>query len=224
MLHADTRSLRDKALLATAREYDRLMCARRDAEIIPLAHPYQNGWEKWFALRDDANRREDGWVLRSILKIFNTSVYCRKKDFLDAKGKPLPHHLKVLPKKQVEEFRWPARYFKWLAYGHWEQETSYPPYGRYRSWYATKHSVLGYRFAVPDYYLIDDIRPYIVTHTKVIMPEVESRLKEISNKFTYILGWNRLGQLKGQKQNFFDIKEHRKVAEQTKVSLDPDQW
>lgn len=213
MLHGDQRSLNDKKLFALEREYFRLSQAKNNAPIVPLEHPFQRGWTKKFALRDDIRRRTDSWILQQLLNKFNTTIHSNNEQFIK-QGEPIPHELKILPKKAVEKFGWSQQHFKWAMYGHWHD---------YRSWRG-RAVIEGYIFAAPHYFLIDNIQPYFVTHQKVLLPDVEERLQEIENKFTHTQARHRLGKLHGQSQTWRDLKEERKLDELLKVGLDPEQW
>jgi hypothetical protein len=217
MHNLDKHSLRDKGLLALERERNRLYKAKWNAPLIPVEKPYQAGWERKFILRDDAARRAEAPIWKQILAKFNLPIFSRDKRFLDHEGHEIVQQFKVLPKKQVEAFPgWTAQHFKWLNFGH--HAPVYFHFHRGKITVTFKDAIEGYYPVITGYYLVLDIQPYIVTHMRVHMPEVEQRLAYIEKKLDGGGGIYRLNKLHGQRSHWRDPRQKRNEQ------LDPKEW
>jgi len=171
---------KDKSILKLQRELSRLWQAKWNYPLIEVDVPYQNGWTKSFELRDDISRRTDAAVFKKILKRINSKVFCRTKNFLKRDGTAIPHDLDVIGVNEWEGLGWPEHYKKYFYFG-----------------YIIRHRriIKCYSF-INSYYFVDKIEPHIITHQRVVIPQVESRIAEIRAKMSRGL-WNRLNNLKG---------------------------
>jgi hypothetical protein len=189
----DSKLKEDKLILALVRELDKLRKLTWNAPIIPLAKPYQNGWTKFYVLRDDYTRRSDAMVFIRILKEIGTECFCRKTDFIDRNGRVISPGLRVIGKDEWDKIGWPDHYKKHFRYGFHRQ------YGYGWSW--NRGSLVeGWAMTRP-FFFIEAIKPHFVTHTRTIYPDVESRKAEIDNLFTHKQYWRRYSHMKGQSQN-----------------------
>lgn len=214
----DKHSRRDKELLALERERNRLWKAKWSAPLVPIEKPYQAGWERQFTLRDDASRRSEAPAWKQILAKFNLPLFSRDKKFIDHEGHEIIQQFKVLPKKQVEAIPgWSAQHFKWLHFGH--HAPAYLVVYKGRTSIHFKNSIEGFYPVIPGFYLVDEIKPYIATHMRVHMPEVEQRLAFIEKKMEDG-GHNRLNNLHGQRAAWHTRKPLLKPQER----LDPKYW
>lgn len=221
MLYDDHKLKNDKKLLKLEREYIRLSRAQRDAPIVPIAEPYQKGWTRTHALREDILRRRDAPELKLVLSKYKTTIHCKNRDFVDSKGKPLNQDLRILPKKTVERFNWPPQVMKWIKLGFWTPASCW-----------TKYTIEGYAFFPPHYFLVWDIQPYIITHQRVLYPEIETRIEEINRKFEHLQAWRRLNRLHhgsdkgGWGKSGYGTKFYSQKDRELDIThgLDPDQW
>lgn len=189
-------SSRDKKLLALEREANRLHQAQRDAPIIPLERPYQKGWIKTFALAPDLHRRPDAEVFRTVLAKINNRLWARTREFLNKNGEPLVLRPRVISPREWERLRWPASHRRLLAFGDWETGDDY--FIHFRAWFRRRHRVNGYSVHRP-WWLREDIQPHLITHRRVNLPDVETRLAEIEAKFRCTEGRQRLSWLHGRR-------------------------
>lgn len=187
----DKTTNKDKEIFALVRELNRLYRVNRLAPFVPIEKPYQNGWIKKFALRDDYTRRNDADAHRRILEKINGIAFCRNRDFLDRKGKEYGPSLKIIGKNEWDGLGWPEYYKKYFTYGVYRVNDF--------------RMVEGYRFR-RDFCFIEVIEPHIVTHTRVLYPEIESRIQEIREIFRQNRYWQRHANLRGCKKHSSDYR------------------
>ncbi len=187
----DKKEKKDKSIIAYVRELDKLHKITREAPVVPLAEPYQNGWTKYLVLRDDYTRRDDAHVFQNIIKTIGEEVFCRKMNFLDRNGKEYGPLLRIVGKNEWEMLGWTAQYKKHFEYGI-HRRTRY--FGM--TWSDTME---GWKMVKP-YFLVEAIKPHFITHTKTIYPEVEARIAFIKKKFERNQLWRRFDHIKGRKR------------------------
>lgn len=177
---------KDKDILVYSRELDKLHRITREAPLIPLEKPYQNGWTKFFVLRDDYTRRNDAHVFRNILKVVSTEAFCRKMNFLDRRGKPYGPGLRIIGKNEWEMLGWTDQYKKYFHYGLHPYKGVYGTTGVQEGWKLLR-----------EFFFVEAVKPHFVTHLRTHYPEVEARKAYIYNKFERGQLWKRYGNLKG---------------------------
>ncbi len=215
MRHLDKHAARDKHLLRLEREQERLWRALRDASVVPLEKPYQQGWTKTYALERDVLRRPDAWVFGCVLRIVNRMVWSRERDFLDRNGDPIVLRPRIIPPREWERLGWPASHTRLFSYGHWEDEMELRP------WFRKRSRRIGYAVRRP-WWLREDVQPRMITHRRVALPAVEKRLAEIDAYFRHHLGRERLAWLHGHSLRWWmrtTIAE-RRIAKATCVSIE----
>jgi hypothetical protein len=191
MRYLNKHAAREKRLRAFERECNRLHQAKGDAPIIPLEHPYQRGWVKTYVLEDRVERRPDAQVFRNMLGAINHTVWARERTFVSRRGQPLVLRPRIIHVREWEKLAWPASHRRFFAFGTWRVEHErcwLPPY---RAW------TCGYKLVV-DWWLREDVQPHLITHQRVDLPEVKSRLAEIDAYMTRTCGWDTLSRLHGQ--------------------------
>ncbi len=180
----------EKRLRQLSREHRRLQHAQWHAPIVPLARAFQRGWEKTYVLREDIRRRPDMRVFAEVLAEVNQRLYSRNREFTDRQGHPLVLRPRIIPVAEWLQLDWPASHQRLFAYGHWRLED-----GLWRPERWRRH-ILGFRL-VRAWWLAESVQPFMVTHQRVDLPEVRSRLAEIDAFMTARRGWQRLGRLQG---------------------------
>jgi hypothetical protein len=182
----------DKQLLRLEREAWRLHRAWHDAPVVPLERPYQRGWTKTYVLADGIDRRRDAPIYRSILAVINRRVYSRDRSFvLRRTGEPIVLRPRVLHRREMEQYGWPPQHLALFELGTWliTEAPSWIRWGR--------GHFLGYKL-VRNEWLREEVQPHLVTHRRVLLPEVESRLAEIESFLTRTCGRYRLDWLRGR--------------------------
>lgn len=187
---------RDKRLLALEREHARLVQARADAPVVPLEHPYQKGWIKTFALTPEVRRRPDVEVFRTVLAAINTRLWARTRDFVNCHGEPLVLRPRIIGPREWSRLRWPASHLRLFTFGHWE--TGDVGRVHLRPWFRRSHRFTGYTIRRP-WWLFEDVQPHLITHQRVNLPDVESRLAEIDSELERRQGRHRLHRLHGHR-------------------------
>lgn len=182
---------KDKSIFALERERNKLYRIQRDAPLIKLEKPMQNGWVKYWMLRDDYTRREDAHVFRTILKVIGTETFCRKKNFLDRHGKEYGPGLRIIGRNEMEMLQWTQALKKHFHFGlHYEKNL----------WgYSSPRPIEGWKIIRP-FFFEEAIKPHFVTHVRTHYPDVESRLAQIQNKFSKDQLYNRLDNLRGNRK------------------------
>jgi hypothetical protein len=183
-------SAREKHLLRLEREVERLNQATREAPIIPLEHPYQRGWVKTYVLHEQVGRRPDAQIFRNILKVINRRVHCRNRNFVSRKGDPIILRPQIIYLGDWRDLAWPASHQKFFGFGTWRIEDPpfwLPPNRAWRCGYKLFH----------DWWLREDIQPYMITHQRVELPEVRARYAEIDAHLHHTQGWAKLARLRG---------------------------
>ena len=165
---------KQKKVYAAVTELCKLNKISWNAPLIPLAKLIQTGWVKGFTLRDDCSRRSDAQVYRTICKQIQAPVFCRKKNFIDKKGKEIKPGFRIIGKGEWDNLGWPEHYKKYFAYDIWSIGRS--------------HTKEGWGFW-RGYYFIEEIKPYFITHQRTKIPEVETRIAELEGFINNNNGW-----------------------------------
>ncbi|HYC70952.1 MAG TPA: hypothetical protein VEB66_07095 [Opitutaceae bacterium] len=190
MNFADKHSRHDKELLRLDRELDRLRLAQWHAPIVPLEHPYQRGWVKTLVLREDAAHHPDAKVFRAVLAAVNQRVFWPRRDFLRRDGSVVGVRPKLIRLHEWRSLAWSPAHQRLFAWGSWSTEDSHSC--------GLRRGVPGFRLMRP-WFLEEAIFPHMITHQRVDLPEVRSRIAEIENRFARCLGRERLLWLRGRR-------------------------
>jgi hypothetical protein len=179
-----------KQLRRLGREHSRLQRVQWNAPVIPLEHAYQRGWEKTYVLRADIHSRPDRRIFADVLPFVNQRVYSRNREFHDSEGRPIVLCPRIIPVAEWRKLAWPINHQCWFAFGHWRIED--------RLWMQTRWTwyVLGFKL-IRGWWLEEQVRPFMVTHQRVDLPEVRRRLTEIDRFMDLHCGWDRLMRLRG---------------------------
>jgi hypothetical protein len=193
MRFLDKHSGRDKRLLVLEREAKRLRHAQDHAPVIPLEHPYQRGWEKFYVLEERVAKRPDAADFRAMLALINRRVYSRTRDFVNRCGHVTVLRPRIIPEREWMKLAWPARRQRFFGYGHWRLDD--------QPWTSIKWRpyLTGFKL-VHLSWLREEIQPHLITHQRVELPEVRSRLAEIEAQMEFTQGWHRLDRLHGRRQ------------------------
>ncbi len=182
-----------KKLRRLEREAKRLWQVRRDTPLVALEQPYQRGWFKTYVLDARVAHRADAPMFREMLRAVNQRVYSRNREFRSARGFPIVLGTRRISLHRWTKLNWPARHKQFFRLGCWriDDEEFRRSQPRHRAWRR------GYKLEI-DWWLREEIQPAMITHQRVALPEVESRLAEIEALMTRVCGWNRLQRLHGR--------------------------
>lgn len=145
-----------------------LISMRRDIPLIPLDKPYQKGFVRCFAVREDVGRSKDRIFFEGILKKINTYMYSENRRFLKKKRK-------FGRKKYIEREQKLDRIFPWEwnspKTGLTSREKQYfLKRENYNS--VKKKTTVYYEFIEPWRFCLK-VKPYMITHYKPIDAELE---------------------------------------------------
>jgi hypothetical protein len=213
MTFPDKIYLKDKRLLALEREYNRLLQAKAEAPVVPLERPYQRGWVKSFVLAPDVLRRPDLAVFRTMLAAINQRLWCKNREFINRLGEPLLLRPRIIGLREWARLRWPASHLRLFTFGHWEDGDTL----HYRPWFRRRRLITGYTIRRP-WWLKEAVWPHLITHQRVAMPEVETRLAEIESEFQRRQGRCRLSWLHGHRVRW---RERHSLADRIDHMLEP---
>ncbi|MCX6951740.1 MAG: hypothetical protein NTV51_06190 [Verrucomicrobia bacterium] len=208
MRFLDKHFAREKQLRRLEREAQRLWQAQGAAPIIPLERPYQRGWVKTYVLEDRIERRPDAELFRALLREVNKRVYSRERSFVNRGGHPIVLRPQVIHVREWQKLAWPASHQRFFAFGTWRVEDVkfwLPPH---RAW------TCGYKL-ISMWWLREDIQPHLITHQRVDLPDVKSRLAEIEQHMRLTQGWRRLDRLHGRRQWRWDFTAPLEVLRST---------
>lgn len=168
---------RDKQLLQLDRYEDELWRKSRRPIYVPLEPPIQKGYVRFFVLREDVARGRQASFFQGILDKINTEQYFHRKDFKKKKrvrGKKVwvdkEQYVKALYPWEIEKL---ALTPEELAY--FEERPVYS---------AQKGKEVLMKFFTQPWRFELRVRPYMLTHRRVVDPVLESRMREVDNYIT----------------------------------------
>lgn len=173
---------RDRYLQKLERERRELWNQLGDAPIRKLDEPYQRGWERFFVLSEEAKRRKDSDRLREVLKIVQRYQRAKSKDFYKpcwskwGRKKRMKHRLKSFTAKEFLKQKVPDEL---LQYFMTQNRRPISPRSRLRELVRSEWG--GRIFLAQPHYFQRVVKPYMITHEKVALPEVERRLSEVED-------------------------------------------
>lgn len=192
----------------------RLSRAMWDAPVVPLKETDQRGWYRFLVLCERASRRPDFEQLEELLGFVNGKQYCRKKKFLYYSYKrkrevEMTHRPRRFRLYEMLSSKIPDRLFKYFpqANGFRVINSKMLRDLPRRGWSG--------KFEVNCEHLFESVvAPYIVTHQKVDMPEVRSRLDEIEEILEQSQGRGRYQNLTGVRSwsSYYMKADHAKLV------------
>jgi hypothetical protein len=191
MRYLNKHANREKELRRLDRERGRLWHATREAPLVPLEHPLQRGWMKTYVLAKGIDRRPDAAIFRSMLAAVNQRVYSDERSFVDRfTGRPIALQPRLLSFDELESHGWPVSHRRFFERGPWringvlvraaDRVDGSATYKLVRTWW-----------------LREEVQPDLITHRRVDLPDVETRLAEIEARLTHTCGQDRLTRLYG---------------------------
>ena len=191
MRFLDKHSARDKRLLALERELHRLWQAQRRAPVIPLERPYQRGWLKFYVLEDRIDRRPDAAMFHAMLAQVNRCVYARERSFINRAGHEILLRPRVIPMHEWLKLAWPMSHQRFFGFGHWRIDD--------QPWTSIKwrRHITGFKL-FHAWWLREEVQPHLITHQRVELPAVRSRIAEIDASLASTCGRERLRRLHGR--------------------------
>ena len=169
---------RDRMLLSIDRERRELWNQLWRAPLEKLEEPYQKGWERYFVLSKQAERRRDAAELAEALELVRNYQRCAVNPFLikrsvGKKKVPWEHNLSGIRARRFLSLKVSLSLMHYFRIRLREPLTAQRLRELVNSRWGGK---LWFRY--PEY-AVSLVQPYWITHVRVALPEVESRLHEI---------------------------------------------
>jgi hypothetical protein len=163
----------DKHLLQINRLQLKIWKKKRDLGYVELKPPIQKGWERIFILREDIANTDKSEFFLGILNRINTRQFSHRKDF---KKKRKRHGKKVNVEreqflKRLSEWEFKKANFTEIEKVYFIEVDEFDP--------STKKTSKRYLFTEPWRFVLK-IRPHMITHHRVIDPELESMEAQIN--------------------------------------------
>jgi hypothetical protein len=181
---------RDKQLIQLHKRLKELDVQKRNLPFVPLEHPYQNGWKRFFVLRDDLKHSPRAEFYTTLLNKINTVQHDRDKAFKRKKRRRSRYGY-VRTKQALKEFS--AYCWNNNKMGLTEQEMA---------WFTcvetfdikTRRSEVKYVFNEPWRYVLK-IVPHIITQVKLLDWNIETELAWIDKHIDNNHLWPRINLL-----------------------------
>ncbi len=157
---------------------------------MPLAHPYQRGWKRFFVLLEDLKHGPRAEFYEALLQKINTVEHCRDKSFKRKKYRKQRYVYKVKSQslRDVGEYEWQVN-----RMGLTDEEkacfTRVETFSK-KTW----RTNIKYVFAEPWRYVLK-VAPHIVTHSIAVDGELEQELAWIEGYIEHNDFWPRINLL-----------------------------
>jgi hypothetical protein len=160
-----------KKLRKLAEEYHSSFKKRRESGEWVSVEPYQQGWVRYFSLRDDIKNRKDARYIQQALNLVNTEVYShredfKRKDYKTGKYVPIEQKLNYLLEKDYENLSPNLQ----KLFVKREVRMKYSP----KTFFAY--------FFIHEWYFVFKKEPNIITQRWLPDEEFESHIAEMQNK------------------------------------------
>ena len=188
------RKVQEKELLSMWKKKLRLMMAKRNLRWVELPKPIRKGYVRTFVLREDVAKSKEGPFFKELLKHVNTKTYCMNKDFMtkpwNSKKKiPITQGIQGIYHDTWNKLNLTDKQKSFFE-KVWKQDPKNPKAGHYV-----------FEFTKP-WMFETKIFPHYVTHTLLLDPQLESELREITNKIETNGLMPKLGKMLGWTMNY----------------------
>lgn len=166
----------DKQLIKIRKKEHFLWKTIHDLPLVPLENPYQQGWVRFFVVRDDVMRSKDGTFFQELLEKINTHMYSSTKSFVSRKKyrKSKIQHLREQLLYAIPLSQWNSNELKLSD----KEKSHFTATEKWSNCF--KRYVVNYKFNEPWRYVLR-IRPYMVTHRKALNADLESESARLEN-------------------------------------------
>lgn len=180
----------EKHLIQLRKLEKELWKKRKDLPLIPLEKPYQRGWQRSFVLREDVARSSEAEFYRTLLEKINTWQFSSEKSFKRKKKRKRRNVYieKIQTVKEFSEWEWKSPKLELTE----KEKTHF--YKRERWCSNRKRYINHYVFNEPWRYVLR-VRPYMVTHTKMVDSDLESEIQLLDNYIVNLDLRNKINRL-----------------------------
>jgi hypothetical protein len=167
---------RDKQLIQLDRHQTLLWKQKRELPMMPLAHPYQKGWKRFFVLRKDVQQSAGAGFYQGVLDKINTLEYYHDKSFIQRIRKKGRYHYEVRPQtlRLIYEDEWFGNKLKLTD----AEKLCFYRYKGFSEWHG--RVIVNYLFAEPWRFVLA-VKPHIIYEVKMIDEVLEQEIKAIDN-------------------------------------------
>lgn len=158
--------------------------------MVPLEHPYQRGWKRFFVLRDDVKHSPRKGFYEALLTKINTVEYHRDRSFKRKKRRKqrYVYQIKVQMLRELSQHSWDINRINLTE----EEKACFTRIETFDV--KTYRTEVKYVFAEPWRYVLT-IAPHIVTHTKLMDADIERELSYIDDHIDNNHLWPRINLL-----------------------------
>lgn len=166
----------EKQVLKKYKRWNELWKIRRNIPLVPLEKPYQKGFVRFFVVRDDVKRSEDGDFFEGILKKINTKMYSETQKFLKKKKK-FGRKIYVDREQKLNRlstYQWndPKLKLTTREKQYFLKREEYSPFRKRYNVY--------YEFIEPWRFVLR-VKPNMVTHYKPLDSDLEKEMSELDS-------------------------------------------
>ena len=192
----------EKDLISLWKKKIKLMQGKHALNKVELPKPERWGYKRFFVLREDVANSKEAEFYKGILKLVQNTVLSRDKEFLykDYKTKkklPIEQHIGNIShkdwNKMIAENKLTAK-----------QQACFE-----LRWYFNKNGKSGFYVyeLIKDYMFVYKVQPHYITHRFIINPQLESELKELSNRIEKQNLWPKIGKVFGWSNGWKDYAD-----------------
>lgn len=167
----------DRQLFRMYKLEESLYQKRRTLPLVPLEEPYQRGWKRTFKLREDVAGSKQADFYQDLLKKINTVDYSHNKGFTKKKRRKGKKIYEVRPQYLREFYTW-----EWV-HSKCKLTDAEKAYFSIKEYWCNQQKmvILKYVFTEPWRYVLQ-VRPNMVTHTKMVDEVLESAIQQLENQ------------------------------------------
>ncbi|MES2061187.1 MAG: hypothetical protein V4456_04665 [Bacteroidota bacterium] len=167
---------RDKQLIQLDKRRDELWEQKRLLPMVPLEHPYQRGWKRFFVLRDDVKHSPRKDFYEALLPKINTVEYHHDRSFKRKKRRKQRYVYQVKEQmlREFSQHSWDSNRVNLTE----EEKVCFTRIETFDV--KTYRTEVKYVFTEPWRYVLKT-GPHMVTHTKLMDADIERELSYIND-------------------------------------------
>jgi hypothetical protein len=179
---------RDKQLIQLDKRRAELRQQKRNLPMVPLEHPYQQGWKRLFVLRDDIKRGPLAEFYEAMLKKINTVQYHHDRSFKFKKRRKKRYGYKMLKQelREIDRYDWDNNRLKL-------SESEQACFTRVSFVNSYRKSDIKYVFTEPWRFVLK-VMPHMVTQVKLHDVSLQQEIAVLDNHI---------------ENNFYEPRMHR---------------
>ncbi|WP_259067709.1 hypothetical protein HDF24_19250 [Mucilaginibacter sp. X4EP1] len=167
---------RDKQLIQLDKRHHKLLQQKKLLPTVPLEHPYQRGWKRFFVLRDDIRRGPKGAFYETLLVKINTVEYHPDRSFKQRRRRKVRYRYAIKPQtlREFDAYSWQVNKMDLTD----EEKICFTCVETFDV--KTRQIDVKYVLTEPWRYVFK-VAPHIVTHVKLLDVDIERELSYITD-------------------------------------------